>query len=222
MLDSPAGVYRNVLITGGSNTEGEPSRGLYGDIRGWDARDGRLLWTFHTVPRAGEKGVETWDGDSWRNRSGVNAWTYMTVDAERGLVFAATGSPTSDFYGGDRHGDNLYANCVVALDAATGALKWFRQLVHHDLWDWDLPAPPTLIEVARNGRPHTGRRADDEDEPGVRLRPRHRRAALRPRGASGAAERRAGRGRVADAAISRCAARRWRGRRSIRRATCTA
>ena len=104
------------------------------------------------MPRAGEKGVETWDGESWRNRSGVNAWTYITVDAERGLVFAATGSPTSDFYGGDRRGDNLYANSVIALDASTGALKWFRQLVHHDLWDWDLPAPPALIEVVRNGR----------------------------------------------------------------------
>ena len=152
VLDSPAVVYRNVLITGGTNSEGEPSRGLYGDIRGWDARDGRLLWSFHTVPRAGEKGVETWAGDSWRNRSGVNAWTYMTLDVERGMVFAATGSPTSDFYGGDRHGDNLFANSVVALDASTGALKWFRQLVHHDLWDWDLPAPPVLIDVTRNGR----------------------------------------------------------------------
>ena len=152
MLDSPAAVYRNVLITGGTNGEGEPSTGLYGDIRGWDARDGRLLWTFHTVPRAGEKGIETWEGESWRNRSGVNAWTYITVDTERGLVFAATGSPTSDFYGADRRGDNLYANSVLALDASTGALKWFRQLVHHDLWDWDLPAPPALIEVSRTGR----------------------------------------------------------------------
>ena len=152
MLESAPAIYRNVLITGGANNEGEPSRGLYGDIRGWDVRDGRLLWTFHTVPRAGEKGIETWDGESWKNRSGVNAWTYLTVDTERGLVFVATGSPTSDFYGADRHGANLYANCVLALDATTGALKWFRQLVHHDLWDWDLPAPPTLIEVMRNGR----------------------------------------------------------------------
>jgi quinoprotein glucose dehydrogenase len=152
MLESAPAIFRNVLITGGANNEGEPSRGLYGDIRGWDVRDGRLLWTFHTVPRAGEQGVETWDGESWKNRSGVNAWTYLTVDTERGLVFAATGSPTSDFYGADRHGANLYANSVIALDAATGTLKWFRQLVHHDLWDWDLPAPPTLIEVMRNGR----------------------------------------------------------------------
>lgn len=152
MLESAPAVYRNVLITGGANNEGEPSRGLYGDIRGWDVRDGRLLWTFHTVPRAGEEGVDTWDGESWKNRSGVNAWTYLTVDTERGLVFAATGSPTADFYGADRHGANLYANSVIALDATTGALKWYHQLVHHDLWDWDLPAPPTLIEVMRNGR----------------------------------------------------------------------
>ena len=152
MLESAPAIYRNVIITGGANNEGEPSRGLYGDIRGWDARDGRLLWTFHTVPRAGEKGVETWDGDSWKDRSGVNAWTYLTLDTERGLLFAATGAPTSDFYGGDRHGANLYANSVIALDAATGALKWFRQLVHHDLWDWDLPAPPKLIDVMQNGR----------------------------------------------------------------------
>jgi glucose dehydrogenase len=152
MLESPPAVYRNVLITGGTNTEGEPSVGLYGDIRGWDARDGRLLWSFHTVPRAGEKGVESWEGESWRNRSGANAWTYLTVDVDRGLVFAATGSPTSDFYGADRRGDNLYANSVIALDAGSGRLKWFRQLVHHDLWDWDLPAPPALIEVSRHGR----------------------------------------------------------------------
>ena len=152
MLESPPAVFGNVLITGGTNNEGEPSLGLYGDIRGWDARTGRLLWSFHTVPRAGEPGVESWEGESWRNRSGANAWTYMTVDRDRGLVFAATGSPTSDFYGGDRKGRNLYANSVIALDANSGALRWFQQLVHHDIWDWDLPAAPTLIEVTRNGR----------------------------------------------------------------------
>ena len=152
MLESPPVVYRNVLITGGTNSEGEPSRGLYGDIRGWDARSGKLLWTFHTVPRAGEPGVETWEADSWKDRSGTNAWTYMTLDAERGLVFAATGSPTSDFYGADRKGKNVYANSVIALEASTGKLRWFQQLVHHDLWDWDLPAAPTLIEVVREGR----------------------------------------------------------------------
>jgi quinoprotein glucose dehydrogenase len=152
MLLTPPAVYRNILITGGSNTEGEPATGLYGDIRGWDARTGKLLWSFHTVPRAGEPGVDTWEQDSWKNRSGTNAWTYMTVDVDRGLVFAATGSPTADFYGGDRRGKNLYGNTLVALEAATGRLVWFQQLVHHDIWDWDLPSAPTLIDVTRNGR----------------------------------------------------------------------
>ena len=145
-------VYSQRPLTGGSNNEGEPSTGLYGDIRGWDARDGRLLWSFHTVPRAGEPGVETWAGESWKNRSGTNAWTYLTLDPGRGLVFAATGSATSDFYGADRHGKNLYANSLLAIDAATGRLRWHQQLVHHDLWDWDLPAAPVLIDVTRGGR----------------------------------------------------------------------
>jgi glucose dehydrogenase len=152
MLITPPVIYKDIVITGGSNTEGEPAGGLYGDIRGWDARSGKLLWSFHTVPRAGESGVETWEGDSWKNRSGTNAWTYMTVDVDRGLVFAATGSPTADFYGADRKGKNLYGNSLIALDAKTGALKWFQQLVHHDLWDFDLPAAPTLLDVTRNGR----------------------------------------------------------------------
>jgi glucose dehydrogenase len=152
MLDTPPVIFRDVVITGGSNGEGSPSKGLYGDIRGWDARTGKLRWSFHTVPRAGEPGVETWEGESWKNRSGTNAWTYMTLDAQRGLLFAPTGSPTSDFYGGDRRGKNLYGNSLVALDARTGALKWFQQLVHHDIWDWDLPAAPALIDVRRDGR----------------------------------------------------------------------
>jgi glucose dehydrogenase len=152
MLDSPPAVYGSILITGGSNGESSPSSGLYGDIRGWDAVSGKLLWSFHTVPRAGEPGVETWEGESWKNRSGTNAWSYMTVDVERGLVFAPTGSPTSDFYGADRKGKNLYGNSLIALDATTGRLKWFQQLVHHDIWDWDLPAAPILIDVRSNGR----------------------------------------------------------------------
>ncbi len=152
MLITPPVVHGDILITGGSNTEGEPAAGLYGDIRGWDARSGSLLWSFHTVPRPGEPGVDTWENGSWKNRSGANAWTYMTVDVARGLVFAATGSPTADFYGGDRKGKNVYGNSVVALDAKTGRLEWFQQLVHHDIWDWDLPAAPTLIDVTKDGR----------------------------------------------------------------------
>jgi quinoprotein glucose dehydrogenase len=151
-LVSPPAVYRNTVITGGNNGEQSPSFGLYGDIRGWDAHSGKLLWSFHTVPRPGEPGVETWEGDSWKNRSGTNMWSFFTVDVDRGLVFVPLGAPTSDYYGADRRGKNLYGNSVVALDANTGKLKWYQQLVHHDLWDFDLPAAPTLIDVKRNGR----------------------------------------------------------------------
>lgn len=151
-LASPPAIYKHVVITGGNNGEQSPSAGLYGDIRGWDVRSGKLLWSFHTVPRGGERGAETWEGDSWKNRSGTNVWSFFTVDVERGLVFAPIGSPTSDYYGGDRKGANLYGNSLVALDATTGALKWYQQLVHHDLWDYDLPAAPTLVDVKRGGR----------------------------------------------------------------------
>lgn len=151
-LQSPPAIYKDLVITGGTNGEGAPSTGAYGDIRAWDARTGALVWTFHTVPRKGEPGNETWPEDGWRNRSGTNVWGFMTVDVERGLLFAPTGSPTTDFYGADRHGDNLYGNCLLALDAATGKLRWHRQLVHHDLWDYDLAAPPALFEASPNGR----------------------------------------------------------------------
>ncbi len=151
-LVSPPTIYRDIVITGGNPGEQAPSYGLYGDIRGWDARTGKLLWTFHTVPRPGEPGNDTWQDESWKNRSGTNMWSFFTIDTVRGIVYAPLGAPTSDYYGGDRKGDNLYANSIVALDAATGTLKWYRQLVHHDLWDFDLPAAPTLVDVKRDGR----------------------------------------------------------------------
>ena len=151
-LPSPPAVYRNIVITGGANSEQTPSTGLYGDIRGWDARTGKMVWTFHTVPRPGEPGSETWPEGAYKNRSGTNAWGFITVDVERGLVFVPLGSPTADFYGADRHGNNLYGNSLVALDAATGKVKWYQQLVHHDLWDYDPAAPPALIEMRRGGQ----------------------------------------------------------------------
>ena len=151
-LSSPPTVFGNVVITGSANGEGNPSAGAYGDVRAWDANTGKLVWTFHTVPRPGEPGHDTWPKDGWKNRSGTNAWGFLTVDVKRGLVYVPLGSPTSDFYGADRHGDNLYGNSLVALNAATGKVKWYQQLVHHDLWDFDPAAAPILFEAVRHGR----------------------------------------------------------------------
>lgn len=151
-LQSPPAVFGDVVITGCSNGEGAPSAGAYGDIRGWDAKTGKLLWTFHSVPRPGEPGSETWPSGGWKNRSGTNVWGFFTVDAKRGMVYAPLGSPTSDFYGADRMGDDLYGNSLVALDARTGEIKWHQQLVHHDLWDYDLAAPPALFDIRRAGQ----------------------------------------------------------------------
>ncbi len=151
-LQSPPAVYKNLVITGSSNGEGRPTAGAYGDVRAWDAVTGKLVWTFHTVPRPGEPGYETWPPNAWKNRSGTNAWGLLSLDAERGILYVPLGAPTSDFYGADRHGDGLYGNCLVALDIATGKLRWYQQLVHHDLWDFDPAAAPILFDAVRDGR----------------------------------------------------------------------
>jgi len=150
-LTSPPLVVGTLVVTG-SATQEFPQLGTSGDVRAWDVRTGALVWTFHTIPRPGEKGADTWAGDSWKNRSGVNEWGLMTADTERGLIFLSLGAPTWDRYGGDRHGSGLYGNAVVAIDAATGAYKWHFQIVHHDMWDMDAEAPPALIDVVRGGK----------------------------------------------------------------------
>ena len=150
-VTSPPVIYKDLVIIGWGLPE-YPAQGPSGDVRAYNVRSGKLIWTFHTVPRPGEPGNETWAGDSWRDRMGTNVWSMMSVDQERGIVFLPIGSPTYDFYGGDRKGKNLYGNCLVAVNAATGKLIWYFQTVHHDLWDYDLPAQPTLITVRRNNR----------------------------------------------------------------------
>jgi quinoprotein glucose dehydrogenase len=115
-------------------------------------RTGRLVWTFHSVPRPGEPGHDTWEGDSWQGRSGVNVWGFLTVDAKRGIVYMPFGAPTWDRYGGDRKGANLYSSSIVAADAATGKYLWHFQIVHHDIWDMDAEAPPALVDVKRGGK----------------------------------------------------------------------
>jgi quinoprotein glucose dehydrogenase len=143
-------VYRNLVIIGFTLNEGFTS--APGDIRAFDVRTGREVWRFHTVPRPGEFGHETWEDASWQSRGGANAWGGLRADVARGIVYAGLGSAAHDFYGGDRKGDNLFANCVIALDANTGRRLWHYQVVHHDLWDYDVPSPPALVHVRRGGR----------------------------------------------------------------------
>ena len=149
--NSPPTVFRDVLIVGANVAEmpvGPP-----GDTRAFDARTGKKLWEFHTVPRPGEAGHDTWLDDGWKGRSGTNVWVwYMTADEERGILYMPVGGPSPNYYGGDRPGANLFGNSVVAVDAQTGKLKWWFQTIHHDLWDSDLPAPPTLVDIKVKGK----------------------------------------------------------------------
>ncbi len=150
-VTSPPAIYQDLVITGAAVPE-YPSKGPSGDVRAFDVRSGKLVWTFHTIPRTAELGQESWEGDAWKQRTGVNVWSMMSVDAERGLVFLPIGSASYDFYGADRKGMDLFSNCLVALDAATGKLVWYYQMVHHDIWDYDMPAQPVLISVRRDSR----------------------------------------------------------------------
>ena len=156
ILPSPPVLYKNLVITGAGTGEGPGGLnggiGPAGDTRAWDIHTGKLVWTFHSVPRPGEAGHDTWAGDSWKQRSGVNVWGYMTVDQERGIVYMPFGAPNNDRVGIDRPGDNLFGTSVVAADAATGKLLWYFQAVHHDIWDYDTETPPTLIDVHRDGK----------------------------------------------------------------------
>ncbi|MCC7153022.1 MAG: pyrroloquinoline quinone-dependent dehydrogenase [Bryobacterales bacterium] len=144
-LTSPPAVYKNLVIAGSLVSDGDP-RGPAGDLRAFDVRTGKEVWRFHTVPRPGEFGHDTWAADSWKGRGGTNAWSLLSVDSERGMVFVPLTSPSYDYYGGDRKGQNLFGDSIVALDALTGKRIWHFQTVHHNLWDYDLPAQPVLIE----------------------------------------------------------------------------
>ena len=148
---SPGVVFEDVLIQG--TRVGEEEGSAPGDVRAYDVRTGKIRWSFHTIPRPSEVGYETWPKDAWRTAGGANSWAGMSVDVTRGIVYVPTGSATPDFYGGDRAGANLFANTLLALDARTGRRIWHYQTVHHDIWDRDLPAPPNLLRLTRDGRP---------------------------------------------------------------------
>ena len=147
---SAPAICNDRIVVGFSCGEG-PGPAAPGDIRAFDVRTGKQVWRFHTVPRSGEFGNDTWERNSWRNRGGANAWGGLSVDEETKTVFAGLGSAAFDFYGGDRKGKNLFANCTIAIDVGTGQRRWHFQTLHHDLWDHDLPVYPNLIRVTREG-----------------------------------------------------------------------
>ena len=148
---SPGIMYRDLIIMGSIVGEG-PNPGAPGHIRAFDARTGQRRWIFHTIPHPGEFGYDTWSPESWKTVGGANCWGGMTLDSKRGIVFAGTGSPSYDHWGGNRVGQNLFGNCVLALDAATGKRVWHYQVVHHDVWDYDIPCPPNLVQVKHGGK----------------------------------------------------------------------
>jgi quinoprotein glucose dehydrogenase len=148
---TPGIIFKDLLILGSIVNETLPA--APGDIRAYDVRTGKIRWTFHTIPHPGEFGYNTWPKDAWQYIGGANNWSGMSLDEKRGLVFVPTGSASFDFYGSNRKGDNLFANTLLALDAATGKRVWHFQAVRHDIWDRDFPSAPTLVTVQRNGKP---------------------------------------------------------------------
>jgi quinoprotein glucose dehydrogenase len=150
-LTSPGIVYKDLIIVGGRNPETLPAPP--GDIRAYDVRTGRLRWSFHTIPHPGEFGYDTWPKDAWKMSGAANNWAGMALDVRRGIVFVPTGSAAFDFYGADRIGDDLFANCEIALNAETGKRIWHFQGVRHDLWDRDFPSAPVLVTLTRDGKP---------------------------------------------------------------------
>src|SRR6476660_1947417 len=149
-LTTPGIIYKDLIIVGGREPEAHPAPP--GNIQAFDLRTGKLRWVFHTIPLPGEPGYETWPPDAWKTAGAANNWAGMSLDAEHGIVYVPTGSAVMDFYGGDRLGDNLYANTLLALDANTGKRIWHFQGVHHDIWDRDFPSPPALYSIAHNGK----------------------------------------------------------------------
>jgi quinoprotein glucose dehydrogenase len=149
-MSTPGVIYKDMLLCGSMIAEQLPA--LPGDIRAFDVHTGKIRWQFHTIPHPGEFGYNTWPKDAWKYSGAANDWAGLSVDSKRGIAFVPLGSAAPDFYGGDRAGDNLFANSLVALDANTGKRLWHYQFVHHDIWDRDLNAPPALVTIKRDGK----------------------------------------------------------------------
>jgi quinoprotein glucose dehydrogenase len=147
---TPGRVFEDLLILGSATNQGYGS--APGDIRAFHARTGKLVWTFHTIPHPGEFGYDTWPKDAWKSVGGANVWSELSLDARRGILYAPTASAKYNFYGADRLGANLFADCLLALDARTGKRLWHFQMVHHDIWDYDVPTAPKLLTVRHGGK----------------------------------------------------------------------
>lgn len=147
---TPGRVFENLIILGSATNEGYKS--APGDIRAYDVRSGKLVWTFHTIPHPGEFGYDTWPKDAWKTVGGANSWTELSLDEKRGIVYVPTASPKYNFYGADRKGADLFGDCLLALDARTGKRIWHFQMVHHDIWDYDNATAPMLLTVRHNGK----------------------------------------------------------------------
>jgi quinoprotein glucose dehydrogenase len=153
---APPIIVNGVIVVGNSHKQGyRPKKisNIPGHVRGYDAKTGEMLWIFHVVPQPGEPGHETWENDSWKYTGNISSWPPLSADSERGLVFIPTDTPTNDYYGGDRPGDNLYGTSLIALDVKTGKKAWHFQMVHHDIWNYDNPIAPKVLDVDIDGKP---------------------------------------------------------------------
>ena len=187
---APPIVVNGVVVVGNSHDRGyypERKENVPGHIRGYDARTGRMLWRFHVLPQPGEPGHDTWEGDSWTYTGNISAWAPLSADSQRGLVFIPTDTPTNDYYGGHRHGANLYGTSLIALDVKTGKRVWHFQMVHHDIWNYDNPDAPHTVDITVGGRQDPRRGRGHQAGLHLRLQPRDGRARMVHRGAQGAA-----------------------------------
>ena len=181
-------IAKDVIVVGAAHLPGgAPKSRIHekGFIRGYDARTGKRLWIFHTIPLAGEFGNDTWERDSWSYTGNAGVWAQMTIDEELDTVFLPVELPTGDYYGGHRPGNNLFSESLVALDLKTGQRKWHYQLVHHGIWDMDIPCAPILMDITVDGASDQGDRTADEAGLDLRVRSDERQTGLADRRASG-------------------------------------
>ena len=189
---SPAIVVGDTVVVGSAlelGTTPKSKENVPGYVRGYDVHTGKLIWTFHTIAQPGDFGNETWQNGSWKYTGNTAVWAPMSADPELGYVYLPVETPTGDFYGGHRPGDDLFDESLVCVDARTGKRVWHFQIIHHGIWDWDNPAAPVLLDITVNGKKDQGRRAGDQASLRVRVRSRDGQAGVADRRTAGASIR---------------------------------